>query len=73
STADFARFELAEDRTDHHHHPLICSQCGHVAAFTVPPEVEEALAGALGRAAEAAGFVTQDHRLDLIGQCRRCA
>jgi Fe2+ or Zn2+ uptake regulation protein len=73
STDEFARYELAEHLTDHHHHHLICSQCGQVADFTVPPEVEEALAGALGRAADEAGFVTQDHRLDLIGQCRRCA
>jgi Fur family ferric uptake transcriptional regulator len=73
STDEFARYELAEHLTDHHHHHLICSLCGQVADFTVPPDVEEALASALGRAAEAAGFVTQDHRLDLIGQCRRCA
>ncbi len=73
STDDFARFELAEDLTDHHHHHLICSQCGQVADFTVAPEVEEALGLALGRAAAAAGFLAHDHRLDLIGQCRRCA
>lgn len=73
STDEYARFELAEHLTDHHHHHLICSQCGQVADFTVAPEVEEALAAALGRAAEGAGFVATDHRLDLIGQCRRCA
>ena len=73
STDDFARFELAEDLTDHHHHHLICSQSGQVTDFTVAPEVEEALGLALGRAAAAAGFLAHDHRLDLIGQCRRCA
>ncbi|MEJ7583892.1 MAG: transcriptional repressor, partial [Acidimicrobiales bacterium] len=26
SSDEFARFELAEDLTDHHHHHLICSQ-----------------------------------------------
>ena len=65
--------ELAEHLTDHHHHHLICSQCGQVADFTVAPEIEEALGRALGQAAEVAGFVAHDHRLDLIGQCRRCA
>ena len=45
STDEFARYELAEHLTDHHHHHLICTQCGQVADFTVPPEVEEALAG----------------------------
>ena len=73
STDEFARYELAEHLTEHHHHHLICSQCGQVADFTVAPEVEDALARALGAAAEEAGFVTHDHRLDLIGQCRRCA
>jgi Fe2+ or Zn2+ uptake regulation protein len=72
-TDEFARYELAEHLTDHHHHHLICTQCGQVADFTVSPEVEEALGQALGRAADQAGFVTQAHRLDLVGQCRRCA
>ncbi len=73
STDEFARYELAEHLTDHHHHHLICTQCGQVADFTVSPEVEEALGQALERAAADAGFVTEDHRLDLVGQCRRCA
>ena len=72
-TDEFARFELAEHLTDHHHHHLICTQCGQVADFTVSSEVEEALGRALDSAAADAGFVTQDHRLDLVGQCRRCA
>ena len=33
STDDFARYELAEDLTEHHHH-LICSSCGTVDDFT---------------------------------------
>ena len=70
---EFARFELAEHLTDHHHHHLICTQCGQVADFTVSPEVEEALALALDRAAGQAGFAAEDHRLDLVGRCRRCA
>ena len=73
SSDEFARFELAEHLTDHHHHHLICTQCGQVADFTVSPEVEAALARALDTAADAAGFTVQDHRLDLVGQCRRCA
>jgi len=72
STDEFARFELAEHLTDHHHHHLICTQCGQVADFTVSPDVEEALARALARAADDAGFQVQDHRLDLVGRCRRC-
>ena len=72
-TDEFARFELAEHLTDHHHHHLICSQCGQVADFTVSPEVEDALGSALARVADDAGFTASAHRLDLVGQCRRCA
>ena len=73
-TADeFARFELAEDLTQHHHHHLICATCGDVADFTVAPELEEELALALQRAADRSGFAVDHHRLDLVGVCARCA
>jgi Fe2+ or Zn2+ uptake regulation protein len=72
-TADeFARYELAEDFTEHHHH-LICSACGSVDDFTVSPAVERSLGRALERAAEAAGFDARRHRLDLVGFCQRCS
>jgi Fe2+ or Zn2+ uptake regulation protein len=72
-TADeFARYELAEDLTDHHHH-LICSTCGEVSDFTVPPAVEERLVRALADAAAPAGFRTTGHRLDLVGTCAGCS
>ena len=32
---EFARFELTEELTEHHHH-LICSRCGRVEDVTVP-------------------------------------
>ena len=53
---DFARYELAEDLTEHHHH-LICSACGDVRDFTVSPELEGDLDRALAAAsARAHGF-----------------
>ncbi len=73
STDEFARYELAEHLTEHHHHHLICARCGQVADFTVPPELEESLALALAVVADEASFDVTDHRLDLIGTCRRCA
>jgi Fe2+ or Zn2+ uptake regulation protein len=73
SSDEFARYELAEHLTDHHHHHLICTGCGQVADFTVSPEVEDALEQALGRVADDAGFAVEDHRLDLVGRCRRCS
>ena len=36
---EFARFELTEALTEHHHH-LICSNCGKVEDVTIPPDFE---------------------------------
>ena len=73
STDEFARYELAEDLTDHHHHHLICSACGSVSDFTAPDEVERSLAAALEQVASTSGFQADHHRLDLVGRCARCA
>lgn len=71
-TADeFARYELAEDLTEHHHH-LICASCGDVTDFTVPEAVEQDLEAALAKVAKRTGFQVTDHRLDLVGTCPRC-
>jgi Fe2+ or Zn2+ uptake regulation protein len=72
STDEFARFELAEDLTDHHHHHLICTVCGAVADFTVSAAVERALGTDMRRVALATGFAVDHHRLDLIGRCPSC-
>lgn len=72
STDEFARYELAEDLTDDHHHHLICSACGSVADFTAPDDVERALADALEQVAARSGFQAEHHRLDLVGRCARC-
>lgn len=70
---EFARYELAEDLTEHHHHHLICASCGDVTDFTVPEAVEHQLESALRTAARRAGFRVSDHRLDLVGTCQRCS
>lgn len=69
---EFARFELAEDLTGHHHHHLVCTSCGAVADFIVPQEIEDLLESALVGVAEAHEFAVDGHRLDLSGLCRRC-
>jgi Fur family ferric uptake transcriptional regulator len=69
---DFARFELDERLTQHHHH-LVCSNCGRVEDVSVPPTVERSLDRTIDRVARDAGFASVRHRLDLIGLCRRCA
>lgn len=70
---EFARFELAEELTDDHHHHLICSRCGSVADFSVPPSLERRLEGALDEVAAQTGFAPEHHRFDLVGLCADCA
>jgi Fur family transcriptional regulator, ferric uptake regulator len=69
---DFARFELDEGLTEHHHH-LVCSNCGRVEDVAIPVNVERSIGRSLDRLAKGAGFASVGHRLDLIGRCRSCA
>ncbi|MDQ1466860.1 MAG: Fur family transcriptional regulator, ferric uptake regulator [Actinomycetota bacterium] len=69
---EFARYELGEALTGHHHH-LVCSRCGLVEDVPASPGLERSVAAAMAGAAEATGFRIDHHRLDLIGVCRRCA
>jgi Fe2+ or Zn2+ uptake regulation protein len=71
SGADCARFELAEDLTEHHHH-LVCLNCGDVEDFTLPPATEKAVIRALESVAAERGYLVEGHRLDALGRCRRC-
>ena len=68
---EFARYELAEDLTEHHHH-FICSSCGRVDDFTLPPDVETTVERALKRVARRTKFDASYHQLDLVGVCARC-
>jgi len=68
----FARYELAEHLTEHHHH-LICSSCGNVTDFALDASTEATLDKALDKAARAIGFRAETHRLDLLGTCESCS
>lgn len=68
---DHASYELAEDLTGHHHH-LVCSGCGEVSDFALAPTLEAELDRVLSRAATAAGYAIEHHRLDLVGRCAQC-
>lgn len=68
----FARFELAQDLTEHHHH-RICSACGSVEDFTLPATLEASLEQALRRVASKSDFRLSSHQLDLIGICTSCS
>jgi Fur family ferric uptake transcriptional regulator len=69
---EFARFELTESLTGHHHH-LICSTCGRVEDVAVPKSFERTMNRTIDQLAAGAGFATVSHRLDLFGRCRNCA
>lgn len=68
---EFARYELAEELTGHHHH-LVCTECGAVADVDVPPQIERTFDQTLGPIAAEAGFELSGHRLDLLGRCSGC-
>jgi Fe2+ or Zn2+ uptake regulation protein len=68
---EFARYELAEDLTEHHHH-LICSACGTIVDFTVPAQLETSLDRVAQRVVTDTGFTVEHHRLDLVGVCGDC-
>lgn len=69
---DWARYELTEDLTPHHHH-LVCASCGTVQDFSTSTPLEKKVEEAMAQAAARAGFTPQGHRIDLIGLCRSCA
>jgi Fur family transcriptional regulator, ferric uptake regulator len=68
---EFARYELDEEFTEHHHH-LLCIDCGTVIDVTPSPAFERNVAAAVNRLAEAQGFEPQSHRLDILGLCVDC-
>ena len=69
---EYARFELAEDLTGHHHH-LICASCGMVEDVPASAGLERSVRDATAQIAQSTGFRTQHHRVDLVGLCRQCA
>lgn len=69
---EYARYELSEALTEHHHH-LICEQCGSVADVVLDASVERSLDKALHALQGSEGFVAGHHTLDVYGLCSNCA
>jgi Fur family transcriptional regulator, ferric uptake regulator len=69
---DFAKYELSEELTGHHHH-LICATCGRTEDVTLPPDLERRLDTVLDGVAREADFADVAHRLDVLGTCSDCA
>ncbi len=68
---EFARFELAEDLTEHHHH-LLCVSCGKVTDVTPSTSFERQVSRTVDELAVDQGFEPHSHRLDVIGLCAAC-
>ena len=71
TTDEWARYELSEDITGHHHH-MVCSKCGSVADVRLPDTMETKLDAELEAVAKKAGFTMDHHRLDVVGVCKAC-
>ena len=71
-SGEFARYELSEELTRHHHH-LVCVDCGSVVDVTAPEGLEADVTAAAREVADALGFRLESHRLDLIGHCEACS
>jgi Fe2+ or Zn2+ uptake regulation protein len=68
---EFARFELAEDLTEHHHH-LLCVSCGKVTDVTPSSAFERQVSRTVEELAVDVGFEPHGHSLDVIGLCSGC-
>lgn len=69
---DNGRFEIAEEFSGHHHHHLVCSECGTVYDISSTSRLEKALLDVAAAAEDEVGFEVDDHRLELIGRCKNC-
>lgn len=72
SVDDVARYELAEELTEHHHH-LVCNLCGRIDDVTFPRGIENALGEAAEAANEQRGYTVDSHRFELVGTCPDCS
>jgi Fur family transcriptional regulator, ferric uptake regulator len=68
---EFARFELSEDLTEHHHH-FLCTNCGKVSDITPSVAFERSITEQLDKLADAQGFQPHGHRVDVLGLCASC-
>ena len=65
----FVRYELAKDKdlSGHHHHHLICMDCGNVYSFE-----DDLLENLEEHIAKTMGFEVADHEVKLYGYCQNC-
>ena len=69
---DWARFELHDEFTGRHHHHIMCEVCGEVRDIDIPEPLEHQLDSTLSALAHQSGYTISNHRVDLVGRCRKC-
>lgn len=69
---EFARYELAEGLTEHHHH-LVCTSCGAIEDIDIPGALERNIEKSVTALARASDYSGVSHRLDLMGLCPNCS
>jgi Fur family ferric uptake transcriptional regulator len=62
-----ARFERVMPDGEHHHHHLVCEQCGRLVAFDDP-----GLERAIHRLSDRLGVRVEHHEVLLRGSCKDC-
>lgn len=66
----YVRYEISKkgkEDTCHHHHHLICLDCGNIYAFQ-----DDLLETLENRIKETMGFAVVDHEVKLYGHCKKC-
>ena len=66
------RFEIAESLTSHHHHHLVCTECGVVNDFDPSPQLERLITKEMQSLLASAGFAESHHLFDVHGICGDC-
>jgi Fe2+ or Zn2+ uptake regulation protein len=66
-----ARYELAEELSEHHHQ-MVCSVCGDIEDVTLSDAVERTLREAAHDAGRSSDFEVETHRFELLGTCGDC-
>lgn len=62
-----ARYELADPHGEHHHHHMVCDECGQLIAFDDP-----GLERSINQLSRRLGFATREHEVTLRGNCPDC-
>lgn len=66
------RHELAEPFSKHHHHHLVCVDCGIVTDFDASPQLEKLIAREVESLRATSGFQVDHHVFDVRGRCQAC-